>query len=38
FYDPSGSILGNEELREPFLSLVLVLTEVDFSLDLQVQE
>ncbi|XP_072208390.1 uncharacterized protein [Excalfactoria chinensis] len=36
FYDPSGSILGNEELREPFLSLVLVLMEVDFSLDLQV--
>ncbi|XP_015735616.1 uncharacterized protein LOC107322262 isoform X1 [Coturnix japonica] len=35
FYDPSGSILGNEELREPFLSLVLVLMEVDFSLDLQ---
>uniref|UniRef100_A0A8C3L758 PDZ domain-containing protein n=1 Tax=Chrysolophus pictus TaxID=9089 RepID=A0A8C3L758_CHRPC len=35
FYDSSGSILGNEELREPFLSLVLVLTEVDFSLDLQ---
>ncbi|XP_042689281.1 uncharacterized protein LOC122168207 isoform X3 [Centrocercus urophasianus] len=35
FYDSSGSILGNEELREPFLSLVLVLTEVDFSLNLQ---
>lgn len=35
FYDPSGSILANEELREPFLSLVLVLMEVDFSLDLQ---
>ncbi|XP_021270264.1 uncharacterized protein LOC110407194 isoform X3 [Numida meleagris] len=27
FYDPSSSILGNEELREPFLSLVLVLME-----------
>ncbi|XP_064322930.1 uncharacterized protein LOC135315905 isoform X1 [Phalacrocorax carbo] len=35
FYDPSSSILGNEDLREPFLSLLLVLTEMDFSLDLQ---
>ncbi|XP_068511555.1 uncharacterized protein [Anas acuta] len=35
FYDPASSILGNEVLLEPFLSLVLVLTEMDFSLDLQ---
>ncbi|XP_054027078.1 uncharacterized protein LOC128898245 [Dryobates pubescens] len=35
FYDPASSILGNEELLEPFLSLLLVLTEMDFSLDLQ---
>ncbi|XP_071429716.1 uncharacterized protein [Pithys albifrons albifrons] len=35
FYDPESSILGSEDLREPFLSLLLVLTEVDFSLDLQ---
>ncbi|RLV99226.1 hypothetical protein DV515_00009963 [Chloebia gouldiae] len=33
---PGGSsILGSEDLREPFLSLLLVLTEIDFSLDLQ---
>ncbi|XP_064007087.1 uncharacterized protein LOC135179327 isoform X2 [Pogoniulus pusillus] len=36
FYDPVSSILGNEELLEPFLSLLLVVTEMDFSLDLQV--
>ncbi|XP_014806474.1 PREDICTED: uncharacterized protein LOC106893205 [Calidris pugnax] len=35
FYDPVSSILGNEDLLEPFLSLLLVVTEVDFSLDLQ---
>ncbi|XP_027751452.1 uncharacterized protein LOC114063403 [Empidonax traillii] len=35
FYDPESSILGSEGLREPFLSLLLVLTEMDFSLDLQ---
>ncbi|XP_064007090.1 uncharacterized protein LOC135179327 isoform X5 [Pogoniulus pusillus] len=35
FYDPVSSILGNEELLEPFLSLLLVVTEMDFSLDLQ---
>ncbi|KAL2297673.1 hypothetical protein Nmel_016226, partial [Mimus melanotis] len=35
FYDPGSSILGSEDLREPFLSLLLVLTEIDFSLDLQ---
>ncbi|XP_039571786.1 uncharacterized protein LOC120505402 isoform X2 [Passer montanus] len=35
FYDPGSSILGCEDLREPFLSLLLVLTEMDFSLDLQ---
>ncbi|XP_061867021.1 uncharacterized protein LOC133627193 [Colius striatus] len=35
FYDPLSSILGNEELLEPFLSLLLVVTEMDFSLDLQ---
>nr|XP_013797325.1 PREDICTED: uncharacterized protein LOC106483839 [Apteryx mantelli mantelli] len=35
FYDPVTSILGNEELMEPFLSLMLVVTEMNFSLDLQ---
>ncbi|XP_030317929.1 uncharacterized protein LOC115599325 isoform X2 [Calypte anna] len=35
FYDPVSSILGNETLLEPFLSLLLVVTEMDFSLDLQ---
>ncbi|KAM6377272.1 uncharacterized protein J5M81_012150 isoform 1-T1 [Pluvialis apricaria] len=35
FYDPASSILGNEDLLEPFLSLLLVVTEMDFSLDLQ---
>ncbi|XP_068269401.1 uncharacterized protein [Nyctibius grandis] len=35
FYDPVSSVLGNEELLEPFLSLLLVVTEMDFSLDLQ---
>ncbi|KAM6240371.1 uncharacterized protein M6G45_012260 [Spheniscus humboldti] len=35
FYDPVSSILGNEDLLEPFLSLLLVVTEMDFSLDLQ---
>ncbi|XP_055580164.1 uncharacterized protein LOC114018107 isoform X2 [Falco cherrug] len=35
FYDPVSSILGNEDLLEPFLSLLLVMTEMDFSLDLQ---
>nr|XP_047920512.1 uncharacterized protein LOC106034625 [Anser cygnoides] len=35
FYDPASSVLGNEVLLEPFLSLVLVVTEMDFSLDLQ---
>ncbi|XP_053939026.1 uncharacterized protein LOC128853954 isoform X7 [Cuculus canorus] len=35
FYDPVSSILGNEDLLEPFLSLLLVLAEMDFCLDLQ---
>ncbi|XP_075626563.1 uncharacterized protein LOC142604354 isoform X1 [Balearica regulorum gibbericeps] len=35
FYDPVSSILSNEDLLEPFLSLLLVVTEMDFSLDLQ---
>ncbi|XP_064378652.1 uncharacterized protein LOC112982470 [Dromaius novaehollandiae] len=35
FYDPANSILGNEALMEPFLSLMLVVTEMNFSLDLQ---
>ncbi|XP_069728630.1 uncharacterized protein [Phaenicophaeus curvirostris] len=35
FYDPVSSILGNEDLLEPFLSLLLVLEEMDFCLDLQ---
>ncbi|XP_054077193.1 uncharacterized protein LOC128917777 [Rissa tridactyla] len=35
FYDPVSSVLGNENLLEPFLSLLLVVTEMDFSLDLQ---
>ncbi|XP_034960391.1 uncharacterized protein LOC118079844 isoform X1 [Zootoca vivipara] len=35
WYDPMTSILGNEDLAEPFLSLMLVVTEMNFSLDLQ---
>ncbi|CAI5766048.1 XP_028572750.1uncharacterized protein LOC114590625 isoform X2 [Podarcis lilfordi] len=35
WYDPMTSILGNEDLSEPFLSLMLVVTEMNFSLDLQ---
>nr|XP_008102639.1 PREDICTED: uncharacterized protein LOC103277829 [Anolis carolinensis] len=35
WYDPLTSILGNEEFSEPFLSLMLVVTEMNFSLDLQ---
>ncbi|XP_051490870.1 uncharacterized protein LOC127391781 isoform X2 [Apus apus] len=35
FYDPVSSVLGNEDLLEPFLSLLLVVTEMDFSLDLE---
>ncbi|XP_053155112.1 uncharacterized protein LOC128346156 isoform X2 [Hemicordylus capensis] len=36
WYDPVTSILGNEDVSEPFLSLMLVVTEMNFSLDLQV--
>ncbi|XP_066472475.1 uncharacterized protein [Tiliqua scincoides] len=35
WYDPVTSILGNEDFSEPFLSLMLVVTEMNFSLDLQ---
>nr|XP_020660732.1 uncharacterized protein LOC110085175 isoform X2 [Pogona vitticeps] len=35
WYEPLTSILGQEDLSEPFLSLMLVVTEMDFSLDLQ---
>ncbi|XP_053155116.1 uncharacterized protein LOC128346156 isoform X5 [Hemicordylus capensis] len=35
WYDPVTSILGNEDVSEPFLSLMLVVTEMNFSLDLQ---
>ncbi|KAF7249182.1 RUN and FYVE domain-containing protein 4 [Varanus komodoensis] len=35
WYDPVTSILGNEEFSEPFLSMMLVVTEMRFSLDLQ---
>ncbi|XP_061472186.1 uncharacterized protein LOC133379950 isoform X4 [Rhineura floridana] len=34
-YDPVTSILGNEDFSEPFLSLMRVVTEMNFSLDLQ---
>ncbi|XP_048346734.1 uncharacterized protein LOC125429561 isoform X2 [Sphaerodactylus townsendi] len=35
WYDPVTSILGNEDFLEPFLSLMLVVTEMSFSLDVQ---
>ncbi|KAM4664482.1 uncharacterized protein O3C94_012574 isoform 2-T2 [Discoglossus pictus] len=35
WYDPVLSVLGNEELLEPFLSLLLVTSQSNFSLDLQ---
>ncbi|XP_042304811.1 uncharacterized protein LOC121921183 isoform X2 [Sceloporus undulatus] len=35
WYDPLTSILGNEDFSEPFLSLMLVVTEMNFSLDMQ---
>ncbi|XP_075435901.1 uncharacterized protein LOC142472674 isoform X2 [Ascaphus truei] len=35
WYDPLLSVLGNEELLEPFLSLLLVTSQSSFSLDLQ---
>ncbi|XP_078510668.1 uncharacterized protein LOC144770216 isoform X1 [Lissotriton helveticus] len=35
WYDPHGSVLGNEDLREPFLSLILVVSEMSFVLDLE---
>ncbi|KAK9406880.1 hypothetical protein NXF25_005654 [Crotalus adamanteus] len=34
-YDPITSILSNEEFSEPFFSMMLVVTEMNFSLDLQ---
>ncbi|CAM4555696.1 unnamed protein product [Lepidochelys olivacea] len=34
-YDPLISVLGNEDFMEPFLSLMLVVSEMNFSLDLQ---
>ncbi|XP_077183921.1 uncharacterized protein LOC143832822 isoform X2 [Paroedura picta] len=35
WYDPVISILGNEDFLEPFLSMMLVVTEISFSLDVQ---
>ncbi|XP_053309121.1 uncharacterized protein LOC128471252 [Spea bombifrons] len=35
WYDPLLSVLGNEEYFEPFLSLLLVMSESSFSLDLE---
>ncbi|XP_054833414.1 uncharacterized protein LOC129328396 isoform X6 [Eublepharis macularius] len=35
WYDPVTSILGNEDFLEPFLSMMLVVTEMSFSLDEQ---
>nr|XP_056704355.1 uncharacterized protein LOC130476434 [Euleptes europaea] len=35
WYDPVTSILGNEEFLEPFLSMILVVTEMSFSLNVQ---
>ncbi|XP_060108110.1 uncharacterized protein LOC132581088 [Heteronotia binoei] len=35
WYDPMISILGNEDLLEPFLSMMLVVAEISFSLDVQ---
>ncbi|CAH2302381.1 tensin-like C1 domain-containing phosphatase [Pelobates cultripes] len=34
-YDPSMSVLGNEDFMEPFLCLLLVASQSNFSLDLQ---
>ncbi|KAK6478353.1 hypothetical protein HHUSO_G20652 [Huso huso] len=33
WYDPVISVLGNEEFLEPFLSLLLVISEMEFSLN-----
>ncbi|KAM8947537.1 uncharacterized protein RCH25_050630 [Pelodytes ibericus] len=35
WYDPLMSVMGNEEQLEPFLSLVLVISQSSFSLDLE---
>ncbi|XP_077315807.1 uncharacterized protein LOC143935654 isoform X1 [Lithobates pipiens] len=35
WYDPLFSVLGNEEHLEPFLSLLLVVSQSNFALDLQ---
>ncbi|CAI9607828.1 unnamed protein product [Staurois parvus] len=35
WYDPLFSLLGNEEHLEPFLSLLLVVSQSNFALDLQ---
>ncbi|XP_066443389.1 uncharacterized protein [Eleutherodactylus coqui] len=35
WYDPLHSVLGNEEYLEPFLSLLLVISQNTFALDLQ---
>ncbi|KAJ8264149.1 hypothetical protein GJAV_G00145790 [Gymnothorax javanicus] len=35
WYDPEISIFRNEELVEPFLSLLLVLSEMDFKLNIE---
>ncbi|GCB82823.1 hypothetical protein scyTo_0023872, partial [Scyliorhinus torazame] len=35
WYDPEGSVLANERFSEPFLSLLLVLSQMNLTLDLQ---
>ncbi|XP_029384127.1 uncharacterized protein LOC115060362 isoform X2 [Echeneis naucrates] len=35
WYSPTSSILRNEELVEPFMSLLLVLSQMDFKLDME---
>nr|XP_033816069.1 uncharacterized protein LOC117367545 [Geotrypetes seraphini] len=35
WYDPLISVLGNEDFMEPFRSMMLVVTEINFSLDLE---
>ncbi|XP_029456350.1 uncharacterized protein LOC115090877 isoform X2 [Rhinatrema bivittatum] len=35
WYDPLISVMGNEDFMEPFLSMMLVVTEINFSLDLE---
>ncbi|XP_072339060.1 uncharacterized protein [Scyliorhinus torazame] len=35
WYDPEGSVLANERFSEPFLSLLLVVSQMNLTLDLQ---